>query len=554
MYIGKIETLIGSCTVTRSDGVPIPATAGDPLFQGDIIETAAGGRVGICFIDGTAFNLSDSARMVLKGFGGDGTSAPFDVTQGTFAFVAGEMAKAGRLCIETPFGRIRPRGNAGGIGMLSLVSLFFTAINDAQAASSNVAFLDDGAITAKDLGQFGIVELIVHPTPTTPEKHIFLDDPGETIVLRRVGSSVSEDHVTNSITRMVQLQAAQQDALHTFSLGLQQGPTNTGASGSSTDPSLLTIPINFTTPPDSGPPPPTFLNLNGGTNGSPNPSPDFITPPPTLPLPPPPPVPPTVTATPVTVNVTNNHATVTFTFSVAPTDFVLADTAATGGTLSDLAIVDATHFTAIFTATPGIQINNASVGVIANSYHDINGNVGLGGSTTFTVDTVPPSVTIGTIASDNTISASEGAGGVIVSGTASDGVGGTGVDGQTVTVQILNGSNTVVDSYTTTVSGGNWSVDITKAQAQALTDGSYTVTANVSDAAGNPAPQASQALTVDQDIGETATLVVADTADHVINNAESTAVSFTVGGLDDTGSGTVTFSDGVNPNVVVSVT
>src|SRR5260221_13065646 len=48
--------------------------------------------------------------------------------------------------------------------------------------------------------------------------------------------------------------------------------------------------------------------------------------------------------------------------------------------------------------------------------------------------------------------------------------------------------------------------------------------------------------------------MVADTADHVINNAESTAVSFTVGGLDDTGSGTVTFSDGVNPNVVVSVT
>src|SRR5204863_3785263 len=102
------------------------------------------------------------------------------------------------------------------------------------------------------------------------------------------------------------------------------------------------------------------------------------------------PVPPTVTATPVTVNVTDNHATVTFTFSVAPTDFVLADAAATGGTLSDFAKVDATHFTAIFTATPGIQINNASVSVIASSYHDINGNVGLGGSTTFTVDTLNP--------------------------------------------------------------------------------------------------------------------------------------------------------------------
>ena len=272
-YIGKVETLIGSCSITRSDGVPVQTAAGDPLFQGDIIETAAGGRVGIRFIDGTAFNLSDSARMLLKGFSGDGMSAPFDVTRGTFSFVAGEMAKTGRLSIETPFGRIRPRGHAGGIGMLSLVSLFFTAFNEAHGATSNVAFLDDGAITAKDLGQFGIVELTVHATATSPEKHILLDDPGETIVLRRVGSSISEDHVTNSITRMVQLQSAQQDALHTFSLGLQQGPTNTGASGSSTDPTfdLPTIPINFfTPPPGTGAPPPTVLALSSGPGGSQN--------------------------------------------------------------------------------------------------------------------------------------------------------------------------------------------------------------------------------------------------------------------------------------------
>ena len=288
-YIGKVETLIGSCTITRSDGVPVQTAAGDPLFQGDIIETAAGGRVGIRFIDGTAFNLSDSARMLLKGFGGDAMSAPLDVTRGTFSFVAGEMAKSGRLSIETPFGRIRPRGHAGGIGMLSLVSLFFTAFNEAHGATSNVAFLDDGAITAKDLGQFGIVELTVHATATSPEKHILLDDPGETIVLRRVGSSISEDHVTNSITRMVQLQSAQQDALHTFSLGLQQGPTNTGASGSSTDPTfdLPTTPINFfTPPPGNGAPPPTVLALGSGPGGSQNSSFEFIPPPPP-PQPPP---------------------------------------------------------------------------------------------------------------------------------------------------------------------------------------------------------------------------------------------------------------------------
>src|SRR5207248_2737672 len=44
---------------------------------------------------------------------------------------------------------------------------------------------------------------------------------------------------------------------------------------------------------------------------------------------------------------------------------------------------------------------------------------------------------------------------------------------------------------------------------------------------------------------QTATLAVADTADHVINASEATVVSFTVGGLDDE-TGTATFTDGTN--------
>src|SRR5262249_21480434 len=43
------------------------------------------------------------------------------------------------------------------------------------------------------------------------------------------------------------------------------------------------------------------------------------------------------------VNVINNTATVTFTFSEAPTSFVLADTAATGGTLSHSVKAHRTH-------------------------------------------------------------------------------------------------------------------------------------------------------------------------------------------------------------------
>src|SRR5262249_22996706 len=77
----------------------------------------------------------------------------------------------------------------------------------------------------------------------------------------------------------------------------------------------------------------------------------------------------------------NNAATITFSFSEAPTSFVLADTVATGGTLSNLVKVDATHYTATFKAAANTSINNASVSVTSGSWSDNNGNPGAGGAT-----------------------------------------------------------------------------------------------------------------------------------------------------------------------------
>jgi hypothetical protein len=69
----------------------------------------------------------------------------------------------------------------------------------------------------------------------------------------------------------------------------------------------------------------------------------------------------------------------------------------------------------------------------------------------------------------------------------------------------------VVDSYTGLVqSNDSWSINVTAAQAQALADGSYTVTANVSDIYGNPATQASQTVTVDETPSSGPTLTITD--------------------------------------------
>ena len=279
-FIGKIETITGTCTLTRPGGIPVQITVGDPLFQGDIIETAAGGSVGICFTDGTTFNLSDSARMVLTQYAHEQASALFNITRGTFAFVAGKMAKAGRLDIDTPFASIRGRSRVGGIGMLSLASLFFAALEDVQAAPSDVAFLDDGVITFKDL-EHGIFELTTHEIIP---RHYVVDDPETTLVLRWNGSSVSQSTITNSFAQMEQFQSAQQDVLHTFEKGFQ-GPTAQGPSGSGGPGDLPVIPITFVPPPDPGAPPVIFPVIGGGSSGPSIPPVIFIPPPP----PPPPP-------------------------------------------------------------------------------------------------------------------------------------------------------------------------------------------------------------------------------------------------------------------------
>jgi hypothetical protein len=41
---------------------------GDLVYKGDVVQTGADGKVGITFTDGTAFNLSSNARMVLDEF------------------------------------------------------------------------------------------------------------------------------------------------------------------------------------------------------------------------------------------------------------------------------------------------------------------------------------------------------------------------------------------------------------------------------------------------------------------------------------------------------
>ncbi|MBR0718615.1 VCBS domain-containing protein [Bradyrhizobium liaoningense] len=241
--IGYIDTVVGCGTLTRAGGVAIQAVAGTPVCQDDAIETDADGRIGLRFIDGTLFNISCGTRVVLSQFvfdaKGVSPAALFDVTRGSFSFLAGRLAETGSLELNTPVASIRPRTHAGGFGMLTLAALTFSVLKDAEAADPDATFLDDDSISYKDLAH-GAFELVTkEPIP----RRIIVDDPGETIVLHKVGSSVGVNLFQNSAARMEELRAAQQEAL----ANLQgQGPH-----GSGTPPfvkSLPLQPINFTSP------------------------------------------------------------------------------------------------------------------------------------------------------------------------------------------------------------------------------------------------------------------------------------------------------------------
>lgn len=241
--IGHIQTVIGCGTLTRASGITTQAVAGAPVYRTDVIEADADGRITVRFIDGTFFNISRGTRVSLSEFVFEGEDEPpaalFDVTRGSFTSSPGRPTETRPLQLNAPVAGIRARTHAGGSGILTLTALTFSLGRNAEAADPDVTLLDDDSITYKDLAH-GAFELVTkEPIP----RRIIVEDPGETIVLKKVGSSISVNQVTNTSARMDELRAAQQDVL--ANLGGQ------GPHGSSTPPfvkSQSLQPINFIQP------------------------------------------------------------------------------------------------------------------------------------------------------------------------------------------------------------------------------------------------------------------------------------------------------------------
>jgi VCBS repeat-containing protein len=104
--IGQVENLAGEATVQRTDGTVETLGQGSRVFLNDVLQTGADSKLSVTFVDGTIFTLSAASRMVVDTLiydpGGQNNFGSFDLIQGGFVFIAGQVAKTGGMEVTTP--------------------------------------------------------------------------------------------------------------------------------------------------------------------------------------------------------------------------------------------------------------------------------------------------------------------------------------------------------------------------------------------------------------------------------------------------------------------
>ena len=139
--IGKVVAITGSVTIEHTGAVIVQANAstqagetkvGDAVYQGDLVRTGADGKVSINFADGSSFNLSGNAQMTLDEYVYDpkekSNSSLFNLSRGTFTFVAGNIAKSGDMKVDTPVATMGIRGTTPHIEIADDGSVRFSTL------------------------------------------------------------------------------------------------------------------------------------------------------------------------------------------------------------------------------------------------------------------------------------------------------------------------------------------------------------------------------------------------------------------------------------------
>jgi hypothetical protein len=163
MPIGKVVTAAGSVSIEHPSAVVVQASLGgqsgnakigDPVYLGDVVSTGSDGRAGITFNDGSAFDLSPNARMVMDEFVYDpnskSNSSLLSLTKGTFTFVAGKIAKSGDMKVNTPVATMGIRGTTPRVEIADDGSVRFSTLLEEGRASGGATPSAAPAVQERD--------------------------------------------------------------------------------------------------------------------------------------------------------------------------------------------------------------------------------------------------------------------------------------------------------------------------------------------------------------------------------------------------------------------
>jgi hypothetical protein len=188
--IGQVETLTGSATATRATGETVTLTVGDPVFQGDVVETGSGADLGITLVDGTVFSISANARMILDQLiydpDGANNSMLLNLVQGTFVFITGEVAETGEVRVGTPVADLGIRGTSPLVKILNCLDAAY-----AGACGQLTVIVEDGATTFSIVNDpDGTLGSYTGYEKFTDNVKFFVDDTSTTLFVNSTTSPV----------------------------------------------------------------------------------------------------------------------------------------------------------------------------------------------------------------------------------------------------------------------------------------------------------------------------------------------------------------------------
>jgi len=188
--IGTVENATGEVIVIRADGTREQLELGDPIYQGDTLETADDGSIGVVLVDETTFSMGENGTMVLDELVYDASSQSgsinLSVVEGVFTFVSGQIAKTDpdAMTLDTPVATIGIRGTQVGINYREGEEMDIALMQESDGFVGEVVVTNQGGVTI--LNQADTMTSIMNGL-TAPTAALLLD---QSAIISKFGSSL----------------------------------------------------------------------------------------------------------------------------------------------------------------------------------------------------------------------------------------------------------------------------------------------------------------------------------------------------------------------------